>query len=87
MLREELELMEKEELLELVISLNEKLESKSKGRKGEVLQILKERGPINIQDIAKELGISNKNVSSQLTYLREEYNICTDGNGKKFIMA
>lgn len=57
------------------------------GRKAQVLEILKEHSPITIVAIAERLGISTKNVSSQLTYLRQEgQNICTDVNGKKFLV-
>jgi predicted transcriptional regulator len=58
-----------------------------KGRKAEVLQLLKENDAITIVAMSERLGISTKNVSSQLTYLRQEgFNICTDVNGKKFLV-
>ena len=58
-----------------------------KGRKEEVLKILKENSPITIVAISEKLGISTKNASSQLTYLRQNgHNICTDVNGKKFLV-
>lgn len=78
-------------LVELINSLVEensslKLDSKD-GRKSQVLDILTHQGPINILDIASQLNISTKNVSSQLTYLRSDnHNICTNSNGLKFIM-
>ena len=73
---------------QLILDLQVKLESRSsnEGRKQQVLEILKTNGPSTIKDIAQKLGISTKNVSSQLTYLRTDgYQIFTDNNGKKFI--
>ena len=72
----------------LILELQEQLKSASKdGRKSQVLEILKEHGPINIMSIAQKLNISTKNVSSQLTYLRSDgYRIFTDDNGKKFLV-
>jgi len=87
--------MNKEELLKCVeelenqlICLEDRL-SKQKvikpGRKDEVLDILKE-GKISVVDIASIIGISPRNVSSQLTYLRRDgYAIATDSKGRKFI--
>ena len=58
-----------------------------KGRKSEVLEILRRGAAVNINDIAKELDISCKNVSSQLSYLRTDgFNICTDRKGMKFLL-
>ena len=88
-------IMNKEELLKCVeelenqlICLEDRL-SKQKvikpGRKDEVLDILKE-GKISVVDIASIIGISPRNVSSQLTYLRRDgYAIATDSKGRKFI--
>jgi len=91
--RETLETMEKEDLLEMINLLQEEIESlkiqlssRKKGRKQEVYDILKSEGPLNISQIAKKLGITTKNVSSQLTYLKSDgVKIFTDDNGKKFI--
>ena len=72
----------------LVLQLQVQLKNRSSadGRKSQVMKILVDQGPITILSIANELGISTKNVSSQLTYLREDgYKIFTDNNGKKFI--
>jgi len=44
---------------------------KSGGRKEEVLSILK-KGWVKIEEIGKEVGIKNKNVSSVLSYLRSD---------------
>ena len=75
-----------EELLQIVLELQERLEQNQTGRKQQVLDIITQSGPISISDIAKQLGISNKNVSSQLTYLRSDnIDICTNSNGLKFI--
>lgn len=79
--------MSKEELIEIIEDLKKQLESKSNGRKKQVLDLIRSEQPINIIAIAERLNISTKNVSSQLTYLRQEgINICTDTNGKKFIV-
>ena len=92
----ELNEMSKEELYSLIedqqqtiLDLQVKLESRNKdGRKSQVLDILKECDSISILDISKKLGISTKNVSSQLTYLRTDgYRIFTDPNGKKCLMS
>lgn len=57
------------------------------GRKDEVLDLLKE-GKISVADMAKAIGISARNVSSQLTYLRRDgIAIGTDSKGRKFIEA
>ena len=70
-----------------IAELRSKVAAKGKGRKQEVLQLLKDNKVISINDIAKKLQISCKNVSSQLTYLRTDgFNICTDNKGRKFLM-
>lgn len=76
-------------LEEQIVNLQSQLEliQNKSHRKSQVLEILKENGPISILEIAKKLNITTKNVSSQLTYLRSDgYKICTDHNGKKFII-
>lgn len=56
------------------------------GRKVEVLHVLQERGHVSILDIAEAVGISAKNVSSQLVYLKKDgYKIATDSAGRKFL--
>jgi len=88
--------MNKEELLACVEELENQLVcledrlSKAKviktGRKDEVLEIMQEHRKISVVDIAKIIGISPRNVSSQLTYLRRDgYAIATDSKGRKFI--
>jgi biotin operon repressor len=71
-----------EELEQIVLNLQNK-----KGRKFEVLELLRSNTSISIVEISEKLGISTKNVSSQLTYLREEgYNVCTNSQGRKFLV-
>lgn len=56
------------------------------GRKIEVLRVLQERGHASIVAIAEAVGISAKNVSSQLVYLKKDgYKIATDSAGRKFL--
>ena len=78
-----------EELENQIVELNdviEKLKNKS-GRKSEVLDLLNTYESISILEISKKIGISTKNVSSQLTYLRSDgYKIFTDNNGRKVLM-
>jgi len=77
-----------EDLEAIIIDLQIKLERKSKSgnRKAEVLAVLRSNGPITIQDLSKEISISTKNISSQLTYLRTDgYQIFTDNHGRKFL--
>lgn len=70
--------MDREELLEFmynqelkIAELTKKLETKGTGRKEAVLKLLMD-GATSIKEIAEEIGITNKNVSSQLTYLRAD---------------
>jgi len=77
-----------DEMEETLTCLESRL-SKSKGfkdgRKEQVLAILK-AGPITVGGIATRVGISARNVSSQLTYLRKDgHEICTSSTGKKFL--
>ena len=88
--------MTKEEMIErmesqeqIILDLQTRLESSSNGtqRKAQVLEILRNQTAISIVDIAKKLGITAKNVSSQLTYLRSDgYKVFTDNHGKKVLM-
>ena len=61
--------MTKAELLEYINS-----NKSNRGRKEQVLELLK-NGFDSIEAIAEELGITAKNVSSQLTYLRNDGHI------------
>lgn len=66
---------------------NERSSSIKVGRKQQVLSILQEATrPMSIAQIASELKISTKNVSSQLTYLKSDgHSIISDSNGKKVL--
>jgi len=80
-----------EENLFLANSIDElksQLEASSKdGRKSQVLALLREYKTISILEIANKLNISTKNVSSQLTYLRQDkHQIFTDPNGRKMLV-
>ena len=68
-------------------SVTNRVGRKPDGRKTEVLDLLKKNDSITIVEISERIGITTKNVSSQLTYLRQEgHNICTDSNGRKFLV-
>jgi biotin operon repressor len=69
----------------IILDLIQKLESSSKdGRKSQVLELLRKHSSISILELAEQLSISTKNVSSQLTYLRSDgYQIFTDPKGRK----
>lgn len=59
---------------------------RGEGRKKEVRDILEEGGRYSIREIGERLNISDKNVSSILSYLRKGgLKICTDYEGKKYI--
>jgi len=56
------------------------------GRKAQVMAVLRDKGHISVADIAALIGISERNISSQLTYLRRSgVSIGTDSKGRKFI--
>jgi len=79
------------ELEETLVYVSEREQPAAKqvkpaGRKEQVLEILKRGKPVRVPDIAKEVGISDRNVSSQLTYLRKDgHQIATDSRGFKFL--
>jgi len=85
------ELLKKvEEQEQIILDLQVKLESSKNndGRKTQVLDLLKTNGSMSILEIASQLNISTKNVSSQLTYLRTDgYQIFTDPKGRKVLMS
>ena len=57
-----------------------------KGRREEVMEVLIREKRISVGNIGKTLGMSCRNVSSYLCYLRKEgVNIGTDSKGRKFI--
>jgi len=72
--------MSKEEMMEFVkmmkaenARLLEKVENKKgNGRKEEVLGLIREYGKISIKDMAEKIGITDRNISSQLSYLRKD---------------
>ncbi len=56
------------------------------GRKEELIELLNKEGRLNIKEIGGKMGISAKNVSSLLMYLKKDgVRICTDCEGRKFI--
>lgn len=56
------------------------------GRKEELIDLLNKEGRLNIKEIGEKMGISAKNVSSLLMYLKKDgVRICTDCEGRKFI--
>lgn len=60
-----------------------KPKAKGLGRKEQILKVLK-NGPSTMNELANKLGISNRNVSSILTYLRHEgHDIVTAREGKE----
>lgn len=71
----------------LIDDLETKLDSiknRTSKRKQEVLNLLQTK-PISIFDMSVKLDITNKNVSSQLCYLKKDgYLICTNSQGQKF---
>jgi len=78
-----------EELECVLIALEARLSTskiKKEGRKEQVLAILQTEGPISVDQMAKLLNISPRNISSQLSYLRKDgIAIATNSLGKKFI--
>lgn len=66
--------MNKSNLIGLIIKMDQEKNAtpvKAAGRKEQVLTCLR-NGVNSIDKIADQLGINNKNVSSQLTYLRKD---------------
>ena len=80
-----------EELEETIVYVRDRaVQTNSQGkvlRKYEVLALLKKNGKMTVSQLAKAIGIDNRNISSQLTYLRKQdgINIATDSRGYKFI--
>jgi DeoR/GlpR family transcriptional regulator of sugar metabolism len=71
--------MTKEEMVEMIERLQKenealviKVGAKEKGRKDEVLSLIREKGRITIKELAAAIGISERNISSQLSYLRKD---------------
>ena len=90
--QEQLNEMSQAELIEIILEMQQAKPKKSH-RKYAVLELL-QNGPMTILDIANEMTkryeteISTKNVSSLLTYLRQQDNvkIHTDDKGRKYII-
>jgi predicted Rossmann fold nucleotide-binding protein DprA/Smf involved in DNA uptake len=60
--------------------------STAPGRKDQVLALMITGKHWKISDLAKAVGINERNISSQLTYLRKAgHAIATDSLGRKFI--
>ena len=67
-------------------ALTSKVLEAKPGRKSEVLEYLQKNGHVRVSKIAVALGISERNVSSQMTYLRKDgHCIATDSRGYKFL--
>ena len=82
-------LAELEDKEQIILDLQAKLlvNSKNGGRKSQVLELLRNSENMSILNISTSLGISTKNVSSQLTYLRTDgYQIFTDPKGRKVLV-
>ena len=85
-LKLEIGVNKKDVLVDCLIELLGNSRRFKKGRKDEVLEILNEGGSYGVGELAKMVGISDKNVSSQLSYLRKDgYKIGTRSNGKKYL--
>ncbi len=82
-LKEAVEVVEEMECVLLMLEDKiSKFKKIKKGRKEEVLEILKEGKLVSIKDIGDRIGISSRNVSSQLSYLRDDgYMIAKIGRG------
>ena len=85
-LRSDVEKFKKDELVEMMLEMLGNKRKFKKGRKDEVLEIMLEGGSFSVGELAKLVGISDKNISSQLSYLRKDgYKIATRSNGKKYL--
>lgn len=74
-----------EELTAEIAELKAKLHAKGEGKKGQLLVILKE-GRISIEDIAKRMGITERNVSTLKSYLKKDGVMCgKDSKGRIYI--
>ena len=59
---------------------------KPEGRKEQCLKLLVSAGHISVAAMSTRIGISARNISSQLTYLRKDgHAIATDSLGRKFL--
>ncbi len=65
---------------------NAKSNKEGPARKQQAIDLLINKGPLSVLDMASELGITSKNVSSVLTAIRHMgYDIHTNGAGQKYI--
>ncbi len=72
-------------LKKVIVKINNRKKPSNSKRKKEVLNLLKQK-PISIYDMSRSLDITNKNISSQLCYLKKDgYKIATNSDGLKFI--
>ena len=75
-----------EERLQAALAAPHAVSDKGLGRKDEVLALMVTGKHWKISELAKAIGINERNISSQLTYLRKAgHAIATDSLGRKFI--
>ena len=75
-----------EEQLAAALAAQPAVAAVTTGRKDQVLQLMISGKHWKISDLAKAVGINERNISSQLTYLRKAgHAIATDSLGRKFI--
>ena len=75
-----------EEQLVVALAAQPAVAAVTTGRKDQVLQLMITGKHWKISDLAKAVGINERNISSQLTYLRKAgHAIATDSLGRKFI--
>lgn len=85
--------LSKEELIARIIELDKRnadmMSKKSalvNGRPAQVLALIKDKGPISIEELAKALNVSSRDISTNLTTLRKAgHDIHTNGQGKKYL--
>lgn len=90
MVKNFVENMENDERKEFLRELSKEIRVSfgDEGRKGEVRKLLEESGEegISIVEMGERLGVSNKNISSILSYLKKDgLKLMTKSNGKKVI--
>ena len=75
-----------EEQLAAALAAQPAVAAVTTGRKDQVLSLMISGKHWKISDLAKAVGINERNISSQLTYLRKAgHAIATDSLGRKFI--
>lgn len=84
--------MKKEELIAELLKRDAELatlkSAKELGRKAQVMNLIAERGRVTIAEIAEATGMTARNVSTQLTYLRADGNCFgKDSKGRLYIEA